>query len=312
MRNILHFFERTTAIRLIALAASLGLADQCLAGPDGIDRLRRPGSLLIVGGGPISEALIDRFVELSGGPRADIAIFPQASAYADSGVELSRDFQKRGARARRILVTREEADREDAPVRLSGVTGVWFGGGDQSRLTAVLAGTRMADAIHVLYESGAAVGGTSAGAAVMSALMLTGDERYPGGTRPSSDDSGASVTIARGNVVLAEGLAFLPDAIVDQHFVRRRRHNRLISAVLESPVHLGVGIDESTALEVDPEGCWTVRGESVAVVYDARQARLGADSANRPEAADVRMHVLPAGGWFDPGTGNVRIPPAMQ
>src|SRR5262249_57768309 len=106
--------------------------------------------------------------------------------------------------------------------------------------------------------------------------------------------AGRSVTIARGNVVLEEGLAFLPDAIVDQHFVRRRRHNRLISAVLESPERLGVGIDESTALEVDPEGCWRVLGESVAVIYDARQARVDAADGGSLRAAGRPSHLLPA------------------
>ena len=271
------------------------------------------GRLLIVGGGPIPDQIIDRFVELAGGrDQARIAIFPQASSSPDAGVELSGDFEKRGARAKRLLVTRPDADREDAAALLSGITGVWFGGGDQTKLTAVLAGTRLERAIHSLYEKGAVIGGTSAGAAVMSALMLTGDERYPGGSRPSSDDSGASITIAQGNVVLEEGFGFLSGAIVDQHFVRRRRHNRLISAVLESPERLGVGIDESTAVEVDPEGCWTVRGESVAVVYDARLSEVSVAGDGRLEAAGIRMHVIPAGGAFDPWTGRARLPASLH
>jgi cyanophycinase len=271
------------------------------------------GSLLIVVGGPIPEKIIGRFVELAGGRgRADIAIFPQASHYPDSGVELAQELENLGAKARRILVTRREADREDAAARLSGVTGVWFGGGDQSRLTAVLGGTRMERAIHALYESGAVIGGTSAGAAAMSALMLTGEERAPGGSRPSSDDSGASVTIARDNVVLAEGFGFLSGVLVDQHFVRRRRHNRLVSAVLESPERLGVGIDESTALEVDPEGCWQVIGESVVVVYDARRAGITAVDRDRLGAAQIQMHILPSGSWFDPWTGAAQLPTALH
>lgn len=271
--------------------------------------LHARGRLLIVGGGPIPDEIIDRFVELAGGrDQARIAIFPQASSSPDAGVELAGDFEKRGARARRLLLTRPDADREDAPARLSEVTGIWFGGGDQSRLTAALSGTRLERAIQALYENGAVVGGTSAGAAVMSALMLTGGERFPGGRRPSSDDSGASITIAQGNVVLEEGFGFLSGAIVDQHFLRRRRHNRLISAVLESPERLGVGIDESTAVEVDSEGCWTVRGESVAVVYDARGSEVSVAGDGKLEAAGIRMHVIPSGGEFDPWTGRARLP----
>ena len=80
------------------------------------------------------------------------------------------------------------------------------------------------------------------------------------------------MTIARENVVTAEGFGLLPGVVVDQHHVRRRRNNRLLSLVLENPSLVGIGIDESTALEVGPAGVWKVLGESVAVVYDAREA----------------------------------------
>ena len=111
--------------------------------------------------------------------------------------------------------------------------------------------------------------------------MITGDEKRPGGDRPPEKDSGhAWMTIARENVVTARGFALLPGAIVDQHFVRRRRQNRLLSLVLENPTLVGVGIDESTALEVGPDGVWRVLGESVAVVFDARKADL--TPARRP------------------------------
>jgi cyanophycinase len=150
----------------------------------------------------------------------------------------------------------------------------------------------------------------------MSTPMITGDERRPGGDRPPSDSSAAFMTIARDNVVTADGFGLIDGAIVDQHFVRRRRHNRLLSLVLERPPHLGVGIDESTALLVHPDGRWTVLGASVAVVYDARQsARAGAiTSAASPVlgATGVVLHVLPAGSTFDPATGRATLPPARS
>ena len=118
------------------------------------------------------------------------------------------------------------------------------------------------------------------------------------------------MTIARDNIVTTDGFDLLPGAIVDQHFVRRRRLNRLISIVLEHPDRVGVGIDESTALEVGPDGLWKVLGESVAVVYDARQARITAPNHTPLGAADVRMSVLPAGSLFDPSTGKAQLPPS--
>jgi cyanophycinase len=143
----------------------------------------------------------------------------------------------------------------------------------------------------------------------MSTPMLTEDERRPGGDRPPEKDSGdAYMTIARDNVVTAEGLGLLPGAIVDQHFVRRRRNNRLLSLVLENPALVGVGIDESTALEVGPGGAWKILGESVVGVYDARRARITPSGEAPLGAADVRLQVLPAGATFDLRTGTARLP----
>src|SRR5581483_11523244 len=190
---------------------------------------------------------------------------------------------------------------------LDDATGVWFIGGDQNKLIAALRGTKTDSAMHARYRAGAVIAGTSAGAAVMSATMITGDERHPGGARPDSS-TGGFMTIARGDIVTDSGFAFLRDAIVDQHFLRRKRHNRLISVVLEDTPHLAAGIDESTALIVTPDGTWRVAGESVVIIYDARHAHITGGDSPVLGATDVRMHVLPAGSTFDPATGVARLP----
>ncbi len=302
---------RKTGSLLVLLCAVLAGCAAARPSPSSTVPAAPPrGSLLIVGGGPIPDAILERFVALAGGAGdARIAILPTASEHADSGVEIAADFQKLGAAAERIVLSREQADTEEAAKRLDGVTGIWFGGGDQSRLTAVLSRTRVESAIRERFRAGAVVGGTSAGAAVMSTPMLTGEERRPGGDRPpAKDSSDAYMTIERDNVVTAEGLGLLPGAIVDQHFVRRRRNNRLLSVVLEHPELVGVGIDESTALEVGPDGVWRVLGESVAVVFDARQARITQSSASSLGATGVRLQILPAGGTYDPRTGAATLP----
>jgi cyanophycinase len=94
---------------------------------------------------------------------------------------------------------------------------------------------------------------------------------------------------------------------VDQHFLRRERHNRLLSAVLERPSLIGVGIDESTAIEVSPDGHWHVLGESAVMIYDARHSRPGPASAPLG-AADIRLHLLPAGSEYDPASGRAQLP----
>ena len=267
------------------------------------------GPLFIVGGGPRPDSLMGHFLELAGGPgQARIAVVPMSSADAQGALEsLTAEMRALGAvEVVSLLLSRDEALSGEGLERLDGVTGIWFAGGVQTRHTAALKGTPVEAALHDLHASGAVVGGTSAGAAVMSGLMITGDERRRGGDRPSRNGE-AFVTIDRDNIVTEPGFGFFRRVIIDQHFVRRKRHNRLISLVLEHPHLLGIGIDEGTALEVHPDGRWIVRGESVVVVYDARGARVTPADGSTLGAAELRMHVLPAGAVYDPEPGNVGI-----
>ena len=137
--------------------------------------------------------------------------------------------------------------------------------------------------------------------------MMTGEQ-----SRPGVDTTGyfgdEYPRVARKAIVIVPGLGFLPGAIVDQHFIRRERHNRLMSVVLERPTLVGVGIDEGTALRVDPDGTWGVEGASSAVVYDARSSEITAPGAPVLGATSLRVHLLPAGSVFDPRSGRVQLP----
>jgi cyanophycinase len=250
---------------------------------------------------------MQRFVDLAGGRgRARIAVLPMASASAaEVGRAQARELQELGASAWSLDLSREQAMDPAVARGLDSATGIWFSGGDQNRLMAVLHASPVAEAIRSRYAAGAAVGGTSAGAAVMTTPMITGDERRPGGDRP--DTSQNWLTVSADNVATAEGLGLLQGAIVDQHFLRRRRHNRLMSLVLEHPDRIGVGIDEATALVVEPNGWWSVVGQSAVVIYDARPGDVTQDGAVLG-ARDVRMHVLPGGSRFDPGSGRAVLP----
>lgn len=299
----------TRALKAVLAASALAAAGCTASAPPRSAEARTRGHLVIVGGGPVPDTVLRRFVELAGGAgRARILLLPMASESEDAGVELAADFQKMGAQAERAILARADAEKTEVASRLEGITGIWFGGGDQARLTAAIGGTPVEAAIARRFREGAVVGGTSAGAAVMSAVMITGDERRPGGARPPTDQGSAFLTIDRNNIVTSRGFGLAGDVIVDQHFVRRRRHNRLISLVLENPRLVGIGIDESTAAEVSPDGWWRVHGESVLVVYDARRAKRGPSSAPLA-AAEIAMHVLPAGSRYRPATGAVRLPP---
>ena len=312
----MRLFSRACRRGFILTLAAIGLA--CASAPPPAAAPTTPaagpgatsGSLLIVGGGPIPDALLERFVALAGGRgRARIVVYPMASEYEDAGVEITGDFRKLGAEAERVVLTRSQADTEEAAKRLDGVTGIWFGGGDQTRLTGVVSGTKVEAAIRARYLAGAVIGGTSAGAAVMSTPMITGDEKKPGGDRPpEKDSSDAFMTIARDDVVTVDGFGLIRGAIIDQHHIRRRRGNRLLSVVLEHPQLVGIGIDESTALEVGPAGPWRVLGASAAVVYDARQAKITPSSSATLGTTGVRLSVLPAGSTYDVATGVATLP----
>jgi cyanophycinase len=265
------------------------------------------GSLVIVGGGPRDEAITAKFIALAGGvARARILVLPMASSLPETGTESVQEFRKHGVAAWSMNLTREQAMDAATARALDSATGIWFPGGDQVRIMAVLDGTPTAAAIRARYAAGAVIGGTSAGAAVMSTPMITGDERAPGGAR--RDTTQSFITIARGDVVTSPGLSLVPGAIVDQHFLRRKRHNRLLSLVLEHPSLIGIGIDESTALVIEPGHRWSILGESAAIVYDARHARITPENASILGATDVRMQVLPSGSSFDPATGAAQLP----
>jgi cyanophycinase len=305
-------WSRTRTTALVALLA--GCASHAPPSSAGAASAAAPvragarGTLYIVGGGTQSDTLVRHFIDLAGGAgRARIAILPMASEEsAESGRDKAEQLRGMGADAFVVDVTREQAATDSVARLIDGATGIWFPGGDQARLTRALLGTATLRAIHARFAAGAVVGGTSAGAAIMSDSMITGDQRRPGVDTVGTFDN-RYPRIARGMMVIAPGLGFLHGAIVDQHFIRRERQNRLVSVVLENPTLVGVGIDEGTAVRVDPDGRWTVEGRSAAIVYDAREASVTSPPA-RLGAAGVRVHLLPAGSTFDPATGRATLP----
>jgi len=282
---------------LCAQPAMAALFDYVMAAPK--------GSLMIVGGGDTPAVAQEKFVALSGGAgKARIAILPMASMkFDEEATEVMADFRKLGTEVQLLEMSREEAQQPSSAERLASFDGYWFTGGDQSRLAALLGNTVAIKAIERRYHEGAVVGGTSAGAAIMSAVMLTGRWRSA-----KNGDESEFLSIAKGMKEVSSGFGFFKGAIVDQHFMKRARYNRLLSAVLDNPQLIGVGIDEETALLVRPDGLWEVLGNHYVKIFDARRARIIEDSDTMAKASDIRMHVLPAGSTFDPGKRKVVFP----
>jgi cyanophycinase len=242
------------------------------------------GHLLIIGGNGTTPDIVQRAVETAGGARGVVAIFAQASELPETATNAVSTWTAAGI-GRAVAV-----DPRDAAAAIKAVkeaSFVWFPGGDQGRLMRALEHTGIPEAIRARYNEGALVGGTSAGAAVMSKLMITGDEYDLG-----------SITAEKTEI--AAGLGLWPDVILDQHFLKRQRTNRLVSAVLDHPDAVGVGIDETTAVFVSDGRRFEVLGKSSVVVFDARKALVDKTPAGGPATGrGLRLSVLKAGMTYD-------------
>jgi len=247
---------------LIALLLAGGISTPRLLANDA-DPSRGPtgraGSLVIVGGGEIPPSILDRFLELGGGEQARLVVITTASSTAEWPLESQphqRLWASRPLASLTVLHTRDPqvANTAEFCRPLETATAVWFVGGDQTQVTQTYLGTRTEASLHAVLARGGVIGGTSAGAAIMSRVMITG-----GRTDPR----------------LGEGLGFLPGAIVDQHFLKRDRLPRLMAALEQRPGHVGIGIDESTAV--------VVRKRTLEVIGDSECRLCLAPSHNRPE-----------------------------
>ncbi|HTM24935.1 MAG TPA: cyanophycinase [Vicinamibacterales bacterium] len=236
------------------------------------------GPLVIVGGGSIGPDIVSAALALSGGRNAIVAVLPQSSAEPDAGDSSVKMWLEAGAKE---AVNVSFDDRAAASAALRRATLIWIPGGDQNRFMKAIDGTGLDDLIRERHRAGLAVGGTSAGAAVIAGAMFTGDADLR--------------SLTAGSTVIGQGLGLWPAALIDQHFLKRQRDNRLISAVFDQPSLVGVGIDESTAIIVR-DASFDVIGRSSVVVIDARGAKIDRSSRGGPvSGTGVKLAVLHAG-----------------
>lgn len=250
------------------------------------------GSLFIIGGGSRPAAMITELTELAGLQQSGYGvILPMSSEEPDSSVYYaSLQFSEQGLTNIIGMNFREAEDYSAARIdSVRNASMIYISGGDQNRFMEAVRETALATAIRDAYYQGAVVAGTSAGAAVMSLKMITGNERkHP-------DYSTTFQHIQPNNIEIAEGLGLIKGAIIDQHFVRRSRYNRLISAALEYPEELGIGIDESTAIIVQGDSA-RVTGESQVILFknQASTEVQGELLGSR----DIQMEILLPGDTF--------------
>ena len=177
---------------------------------------------------------------------------------------------------------------------------VFFLGGDQSDLARDMLDTKLLSKVFDIYNYGGVVGGSSAGAAIMSEVMITGNELV------NADSNEAFITIEKGNVEVKRGFGFLKNAIIDQHFLKRKRHNRTISSLIEHPNLFGIAIDESTGIIVYPDETFEVIGSNQVLVYDPTSGKDIREDKNRNLGiTNMRLQVLINGDRFDMKTKEV-------
>ncbi len=206
------------------------------------------GKLFIIGGGSRPPELIQALINASGIDSSGYAVvLPMASSIPDTSAYYGKkQFTKHGIQK---VYPMQFADSIDfIPARIDSVRHaqlIYITGGDQTKFMEAVAGTALFEALHQAYDSGATIAGTSAGAAIMSKKMITGNEyKHPVYT-------GEFTTIEADNMEISEGMGFIDEVIIDQHFIKRMRMNRLITVSLEHPGALCIGIDESTAILVN-------------------------------------------------------------
>ena len=253
------------------------------------------GVLMVVGGAEDKlgrRTILNRFARLAGGSAASIAVISTASSLGDTVTEVYRTLfldrigvaEVRGLRPE----SRAEADDPACAALLDDVTGVFMTGGNQVKLSSLVAGTRLGDAIRKAYEAGAVVGGTSAGASVVTTHMVA---------------SGAEGATPKERMVqLAAGLGLVDGVIIDQHFSQRNRYGRLLALVAHSPQLLGIGIDEDTAVVLTEGRYVEVIGKGAVTIFDGLHMQTKAYSAKRTQpllVSDVVLHSLPNGARFD-------------
>jgi cyanophycinase len=255
------------------------------------------GDLLVIGGAEDKlgkRTVLSEFVERAGGSEARIAVVPTASSLGPEIIEVyAALFHRLGAAEVYGVRPEDRAQAADPALvaELDRATGIFMTGGNQLKLSTVIAGTPFGHAIVEARERGVTVGGTSAGASIQSSHMVAFG---PGGATPKQRMT-----------QVAGGLGLVESCVIDQHFAQRNRYGRLLMIVSQSPQLLGMGVDEDTAAVIRRTAdadILSVVGRGSVTLMDGTHMVTNAHEARerRPIlASGVMLHVLPAGAEFD-------------
>lgn len=252
------------------------------------------GKLFIIGGGNRSDTLMSKLLTLSDLKKSEyIVVLPMSSEEPDSAyIYFKRQVEKLTPHP--IVMLNFEKSMKINKVltdSLSQAKLIFISGGDQTRFMNVVQNTPIYEAIHRAYQNGSTIAGTSAGAAVMCEHMITGNQKL------ESKYTDTFNNIRFDNLETATGLGLIKNVIIDQHFLKRSRYNRLLSALVEFPTHIGIGIDESTAIIVRNNKI-EIAGESEVIVIKKPKGIIKSKKENKVSIKSLEMAVYTEGQKF--------------
>lgn len=252
------------------------------------------GTLFIIGGGSRPLSLMQGVVDRMASKDDLVVVLPMASSQPDTSIYYGiRPLAALGCTNVHGMNLQPGNWGEAQLDSVRNAKAMYLCGGDQARFMTAVGGSEgpISEAIREAYRRGAVISGSSAGAAMMSRIMITGDQKM------EPDYERTYARLYADNGVYQTGLGLIENAVIDQHFVERSRYNRALSALHDHPGLPVFGIGESTALVVAPDGI-SVEGEGHVVVFHPHSG--AADSSGQLSFRDLRLDILTAGDRLAP------------
>jgi cyanophycinase len=253
------------------------------------------GKLFIIGGGDRSDNLMKQVLSVTDlGKKDYIVVLPMSSEEPDSSFIFFKTQMLKLTPNPIVMLnfSKETAQNKTLTDSLQKAKLIFISGGDQTRFMNIVQNTPIKTAIQKAYENGSTISGTSAGAAVMSEKMITGNQKL------QKEYSGTFDNIRYDNLETSEGLGLIKTAIIDQHFLKRNRYNRLLTALVEFPTLTGIGIDEATAIIVRNNQV-EVAGDSEVIVVRNPKGILKAKNNNLISIESLQMSIYTPGQKFN-------------
>ncbi len=255
----------------------------------------------------IDEGILAHVVQAAGGKDASIVIFPTASSIPDEVAQNYLDaFGKLDCQNLKVLKvqSRTEAEQAETLAIVKQADCLMFSGGDQSKITKYIGQTLLHHLMidRLKNDAGFVVAGTSAGAMMMSQEMIAGGS--------------ATDALIKGNVLMRQGMGFVPDLIIDSHFVKRGRFGRLAEALAIFPHLMGIGLAEDTGLIIKEGKYFQVIGSGMVILFDASKLSHNNQKllkqGSSMSLSNLTTHILVNGDRFNIENKSIEVLPIHE